>query len=65
MKTNAEQKIKEQPNKAPHRTGIPLCSIPARELQRWTARPVLMIASTHRELTPTIEESILTVCHQE
>jgi hypothetical protein len=32
MKTNAEQKIKEQPNKALHWMGIPLCPIPASEL---------------------------------
>jgi len=32
MKTNAEQKIKEQPNKALHWTGIPLRFIPASEL---------------------------------
>ena len=32
MKTNTEQKIKEQPNNALHRTGIPLRSIPASEL---------------------------------
>jgi len=34
MKTHAEQKIKEQPNKALHWTGIPLRSILASELGR-------------------------------
>jgi hypothetical protein len=34
MKTHAEQKIKEQPNKALHWSGIPLRSIPASKLGR-------------------------------
>jgi hypothetical protein len=35
MKPNAEQKIREQPNKALHWTGIPLHFKAAGELERW------------------------------